>query len=305
MKKSILFLALAPLFSLAQTLDPNAFYISGYDDGVGVNIENGALLHIQGDLTNTNDGILNNDGIIELKGSFDNTGAVQFQPMGISGNEKAVKFIGSGTQVIKGDFTSPLTNSFYNLVIDKATSGSAVELQTNVQVDGSLVFGTATAGAASYTPTLGADYTNNANKGVIRTYSGTTDYELYIANANVDAVKGYPALGINSGVVASNSYVQTRGARGVGQGGLSRSVNTTGVNYVYPVGTATNGFQAVRFNFNALGGGDNKIRGLFCDGTDNPSGYVGKMSTNCVGCGGYYPTPDNQGVNILFGTSYD
>ncbi|HLP52753.1 MAG TPA: T9SS type A sorting domain-containing protein [Chitinophagales bacterium] len=303
MKKILLLLSLAPLFITAQTLDPYAFYVTGYD-GIGVNIQPGALLHIQGDLTNTDAGMINNGGVIELKGNFDNTGAVQFQPMGV-GNEKVVKFIGDGTQVIKGDFSSPLTNSFYNLVIDKSTSNSAVELQTNVQIDGSLVFGTATTGASTYTPTLGANYTDNANKGVIRTYTGSSDYELYVANPDVEAIKGYPALGINSGAVQTNSYVQTRGARGVGQGGLSRSVGSTGVNYVYPVGTATNGYQAVRFNFNALGGGDNKIRGLFCDGTDNPSGYVGKMSTNCVGCGGYYPTPDNQGVNILFGTSYD
>lgn len=304
MKKILLYLAILPLFATAQTLDPYAFYVSG-NDGIGVNIQAGALVHIQGDLTNTDAGMIFNDGVIELKGSIDNSGAAQFQPMFNSGNERAVKFVGDATQTIKGDFSSPLNNTFYNLVVDKGTSGSAVQLQTNIQVDGALVFGTTTTGAPTYTPTVGPEYTNNSNKGVIQTYNGSSDYEIYVANGSPDAIKGYPALGIDRTQFLNNSFIQTRGARGVGQGGLSRSVTTTGVNYVYPIGTASNGFQAIRFNFNALGSGDNKIRGLFCDGTDNPSGYIGKMSSLCIGCGGYYPNPDNTGVNILYGTQWE
>lgn len=304
MKKALLILALSPLFAFAQTLDPYAFYVSG-NDGIGVNIQAGALVHVQGDLTNADAGMIFNDGVIELKGSLDNTTGSQFQPMYVSGSERAIKFVGDATQVIKGDFSNPLNNTFYNLVVDKGTSGSVVQLQTNVQIDGSLVFGTSTTGAPTYTPTLGIHYTDNSNKGVIRTYNGSSDYELYVANGSPDAIKGYPALGIDRALMMGDSYIQTRGVRGVGQGGLSRSVTTTGVNYVYPIGTATNGFQAIRFNFNSVGVGDNKIRGLFCDGTDNPSGYVGKMSSLCIGCGGYYPNPDNNGVNILYGTQWE
>jgi hypothetical protein len=272
-------------------------------------IQKGALLHIQGKLTNNNVGQILNDGIIEVKGDIENVAGSQFAPNNgaqLATDEKAVKFVGDATQVIKGDFSSPFYSTLYNVVVDKGVSGTAVELQTNVNVDGSLVFGTATTGAATYTPTLGAGYTNNLNKGVIKTYDGTnTDYELYVNNGDINAVKGYPTLTMDRAALQSNSFVQTRGARGVGNGGLARLVTNTGVNYVYPVGTVANGFQAIRFNFTNIDFSGNKIRGMFCDGTDNTSGYVGKLSSFCIGCqNGYNGQADNTGVNVVFGNDF-
>ena len=296
---SLLLFLFVPFISICQSLDPYAFYLSG-NDGDGVHVQDGALLHIQGGLTISDSASMYNDGVVELKGDFENTAGSRFQPIGGSGNEKVVKFIGDSLQAIIGDFNTPSSATFYNLVVDKGTSGSAVQLQTAVRIDGSLVFGTATTGAATYTPTLGASYTNNLNKGVIQTYQGTSDYDLFLANGSPDAIKGYPVLGINRGQTLTNSFIQTRGTRGVGQGGFSRSVTVTGVNYVFPIGTTANGFQAVRFNFLSVGPSTNAIRGLFCDGSDNPSGYVGGMGSLCVGCGGY--TPESTGANILFGT---
>ncbi len=301
MKKILLLFSFSPVFSFAQTLDANAFYSKGAD----VYVQEGALLHVQGTLTNTDGGTMLNDGIIEIKGDIDNTGGSQFQPIyNGGGNEKAIKFVGDGTQAIKGDFASPLNNSFYNLVVDKGTSGSAVVLQGNVNVEGSLVFGTSTSGAVSYTPTLGANYTNNSNKGVIRTYDAGTDYELFVTNTSVDAIKGYPTLGISSGSNFADSYVETRGVRGVGLGGLKRNVDHTGANpedaYVYPVGTAAKGFQAVRINFATINNGSDAVRGMFCDGPANQP--IGHVSQYCIGCGTL--SPDNGGINIIFGSPY-
>lgn len=301
MKKLLLLLSLSPAIGFAQTLDANAFFNKGAD----VYIQEGALLHVQGTLTNTDVGSVYNDGIIELKGDIDNTGGLQFQPMyNGGGNEKAVKFVGGGTQYIKGDMGSTLNNSFYNLVIDKSTSGSAVVLQGNTTIEGSLVFGTATTGATTYTPTLGANYTNNSNKGVIQTYDGSTDYELFVFNTSVDAIKGYPTLGIGATSNFTDSYVQTRGARGVGQGGLKRNVDHVGSlpsdAYVYPVGTAAKGFQAIRINFATINNGTDAVRGMFCDGPANAP--IGHLTQYCIGCGTL--SPDNGGINIIYGSPF-
>jgi len=309
MKKTLLLLAFCPFLGFGQSPD-YTFYNDGANDGngsAGVFVQKGALLHIQGKLTNANVGQVVNEGIIELKGDIENVPGSKFQTNNTqidSTNEKTVKFVGDGTQAIIGDFVTD--GSFFNLVVDKGVSGTAVELRTDVNVDGSLVFGTATTGAPTYKGNTSSGYTNNLNKGVIRTYDGTnTDHELYVTNGNVDAVQGYPALAMDRAALQSNSFVQTRGARGVGAGGFSRLVTTTGVNYVYPLGTVANGFQALRFNFVAVDGGTNKIRGMFCDGTDNISGYVGKLSTYCIGCAnGYYGQPDNTGVNVVFGPDF-
>ena len=308
MRKAILLLAFCPLFALAQDY---TFYNDGANDGngtAGVYVQKGALLHVQGKLTNTNVGQIQNDGIIELKGDIENVVGSQFFANSTpqATDEKAVKFVGDGTQSIMGDFANVGLSTLYNVVIDKGVSGSVVQLKCNTNIDGSLVFGTATTGSPTYTPTLGSNYTNNLNKGVLRTYDNTNaDWELWVTNTDPGAIVGYPTLQMNRASVLANSFVQTRGARGVGAGGLSRSVTQTGTNYVYPVGTVTNGFQAVRFNFLSVGGGANKIRGMFCDGTDNGSGFVGKINQSCIGCangnGGF---PDNNGFNMVFGSDF-
>ena len=293
-----------PVVLFGQSIDPNAFY----NKGAEVTVQNGALLHIQGTLTNTNSGTINTDGVIEIKGDIDNTGATKFYPANPgSGTEKVVKFVGDSTQAIKGSFNTVSTNSFYNLVIDKSTAATAVELQTPVMVEGSLVFGSTTS-AATYTPTTVSQITNNSNKGVIKTYDGTnTDYELYIANPAVDAINGYPALGMNRSANFFDSYVQTRGARGVGAGGLKRRVNHTGTTaadaYVYPIGTTAKGFEAIRFNFKTINGGIDDVRGMFCENATNPNGMVGHVTQYCIGCASTNLL-GNDGINLAFGTTW-
>ncbi len=303
MRLTLFVVLIAPISMVAQTLDPNAFY----NKGAEVTVQNGALLHIQGTLTNTNSGTINADGVIEIKGDIDNNGATKFYPSNPnSGTEKVVKFIGDSTQAIRGSFNTPATNSFYNLLIDKAISGTAVELQTPVSVQGSLVFGSATS-ADTYSPTSISQMTNNSNKGVIKTFDGSnTDYDLFVANPAVEAVSGYPALGMDRSANFFDSYVQTRGARGVGLGGLKRRINHTGTTaadaYVFPIGTASKGFEAIRFNFQTINGGADDLRGLFCENATNPNGYVGSVTQFCIGCASVSAL-DNNGINLAFGTT--
>jgi hypothetical protein len=177
-----------------------------------------------------------------------------------------------------------------------------VQLLSNVNVDGSLVFGSTTTGANSYTPTSASTITNNGNQGLIQTFNGSTDYELYVSNPSVNAVEGYPSLVISGS--PANSYIQNRGTIGAGTGGFSRAVNTTGAysssnKYVFPLGTATHGFNGVSLAFTSLS--STKVRGMFVNGPIGSAvGYVTQM---CSGCSNQYPAPDNNGLNIIFGNS--
>lgn len=314
MRKFILLLTLAaPFMGNSQTLSDYTFYNKGANDvngTAGVYVQKGALLHIQGDLSNTDAGQILSDGVIELKGNIENVTGSQFLPVNsgmAATDEKVVKFVGDGTQMVRGDFVSNVTGGiFANVVVDKGVSGSYVELQTDAQLIGSLVFGTATTGAATYTPTLGSNYTDNSNKGLIRTYNGTNDHELFVNNGNVNSVKGYNTLGMNRTSSPIDGFVETRGARGVGIGGLARFVNHTGTAeadaYVYPVGSDAKGYQAVRINFATINNGSDKVRGMFCDGATNGAGYVGHVSQYCLGCGSL--SPDNNGINVVFNSPY-
>jgi hypothetical protein len=107
-----------------------------YNKGAGVYIQPDALVHIQGTLTNDNgstNGLIQNDGVIEIKKDIENKANAVFRDdIGSGMGHKVVRFIGDSTQAIKGDFTTG-NNSFYNLVIDQLSNNDTVEMRTSVK----------------------------------------------------------------------------------------------------------------------------------------------------------------------------
>lgn len=300
MKKHVLALSTAFTLIGSAAFAQNEFCNKGAD----IYIQQGALIHVQGELVNTdNTADIRNDGVIEVKGDFTsgNGNTAKLRTLTGSSTEAVVKFVGTGTQVVRGTLNNPLTDqSFHNFLIDKGVSGTVVELRNDVLIGGSLVFGSATT-AATYVPTANSQLTNNGNKGVVRTYNGTTDYELYVANGDTGSVRGYATLAMNNGT--ADSYIQTRGEKGVGLGGFSRNVTEANGSYAFPIGTVANGYNPTILSFYTVGPGANKIRGLFCDGTSNGNGQVGFISPSCPGgCAGGL-TPDNGGYNRYFATN--
>jgi hypothetical protein len=245
-----------------------------YNDGGLLHANKNAILYINGEIENKAGASTLNDGVIELTGNITNDSLSTIaNGSDATSTERVYKFIGAGKQAIKGNFSDTTSRYLYNIIIDKATSAAAVELQTNAYVKGSLVFGSSTTGAATYTPTSASTLTNNSNKGIIKTFDTlNNDYELYITNPAVAAVKGYAALVI--GGAPADAYILNRGAQAAGRGGLARNVSATGVPYVFPIGSATNGYNAAAITFASIAAGADKVRGLFVDAT----GGVGFMS---------------------------
>jgi hypothetical protein len=291
--KQLLFLsALIPFLSQAQGLL--------YNKGADIYIQERALVEVQGGITNNVNsatGSMNNDGIIELTGDFENLNGATFKVHTNSASkERAVKFIGAGTQAIKGNMSVAGHSGFYNLIIDKASATDTVEMQTGVVTEGSLIFGSANT-TATYSPS--SIYTNNNNKGLLKTYSGTSDeFLLDIPNGNADAIAGYPIL--STGGAPSTGFILTRGNRGSTDGGLQRAVSYA-TSYVFPVGTTSKGFNGVRLNFSHIPGGGS-VKTKFCDGTNSVSGYVGQLSAYCSGCVGTSHA-DNNGYNRYFSSN--
>ena len=264
-----------------------------FNEGGIIQTYRNSIIHIDGDVQNKNTSIFRNDGVIELIGNFTNDStAILTTGSDAASTERAFKFIGAGTQFIYGNVSDTTSRYFYNLIIDKSVSGSPVVLGTHADVKGSLVFGSSTKGAPTYSPTSWSTLIDNSGKGTLRTFDTFAhDYELYITNPAVDAIKGYGSLIVNNPII--DSFIQTRGAQGVGVGGLSRNVSMTGVPYVFPIGTTTNKYNPLSFNFSALGTALDKVRGMFVDAP----GGVGNLSLYCAGCG---PHPAASGFNYYF-----
>lgn len=264
------------------------------NEGAEIFIQKGAVLTIDGDFINGNSdsllGNVKNDGVIEIGGNFENAPGAAF---GIfddnTSTDRAVKFVGSGTQAIKGDMGS---GSFYNLVIDKANATDTVELQTPVKVDGSVIFGSNTTNS-TFNPSVGN--VNHNNKGLIKTYSPAGgEVTLTVTNGSTDAIAGFATPQLNS--AATTGYILTQGTRNSAQGGLERNINTA-ASYAYPIATVENGYNAVVLNFTAVPGGDILVKGKFNDGTDNTDGSVGYIGSNGV------QGADNEGYNKHFASN--
>jgi hypothetical protein len=287
MKRNVLLALLAlPFFSFAQ--------YEFYNKGADITIQNGALVHVQGSFTNDNDvanGAVSNEGILEVKGNFENKTGSSFTG---SSSEAAVKFVGSGKQAIKGSLNTPGTASLYNLVLSQPSAADSVELQTNVAVEGSVIFGASNI-SLTYSPNF--VYTNNGSNSILKTYDSSNEYVLNIMNGSTDAIVGYPTLVMNSN--PATGFIVTKGTRGSAGGGMQRRV-TNSTTYDFPVGTVENGYNAVRLNFSSIPGSGGDVKAKFCDSTTSARGYVGTISQHCVGCTPSNPTPDNPGYNRYF-----
>lgn len=231
-----------------------------YNNGSVIFIQKDALIHVQGSFINKdngllNDGITTNNGILELRGDFENVAGAEFKQTDATSTDRSVKFVGSGTQTIKGDINTPGTATFYNLVVDKVSATDQVEMQANVAVEGSLIFGNTT--STTYNPS--STFTHPNNKGIVTTYSGGTDYLLDIRNTNTDAITGHEPLVMNN--LSNTGYVLVSGSK-TNTGGVQRAVTAT--SYVYPIATTTNGYNPARINFSVvhLGG---RVKGKFND----------------------------------------
>lgn len=298
--------------SFAQTSSANLFY----NNGDVVFVQSGAVLHVQGDVVNvagstfTNNGLLNVEGDITANAAFAVSGSGE-QTVRLIGNSTNAGSATTGTQTITS--TNGTTASFYNLVIDRGAAGQVVALGTNVNVTGSLVWGGSTVAntytPSSYSSTLGSSTimavrgSTPAGNGIIQTYIGSTDKELYITNGNATALAGYKTLGWGTAANAEDKSVRTRGAKGVGAGGLSREVWQTGQYYVFPISTAAHTYNPIKFNFTAVAStSSNKVRGMFCDVTGSV-GTIGKTLSSHSDFTGV-PTPpttsslNNNGYNI-------
>lgn len=292
MKKLLLATLLAPLALGAQ----NEFYNAGAD----IYIQKGALIHVQGSFIDENgsvDGIVKNDGIIEVKGDFRVAKNATFQVFNDNtSKDRVVKFVGTGQQNILGDLSGAGTNSFYNIVIDKGAATDQVEVQTDVVVEGSLVFNNNTT-TTTYTPS--ALWTTNNNGGLLKSYTTSQEFLIDVQNGNTDAIGGYATPAINNAAVSN--FVLTKGNRASSAGGLQRRVTGT-LGYLYPIGTLTNGYNPVRLNFTSVPA-SGSVKGKFCDGSSNPAGFIGYIQKTCPNCPVQpwgVQMPDNNGYNRYF-----
>ena len=97
--------------------------------GTAIYIQQSALLACKGDFINLSSsdsiGKVYNDGVIELTGNFESDSGTIFKVgTNNSSTDRAVKFIGTGSQTIKGAMSTAGHSSFYNLVVDQAKQRS-------------------------------------------------------------------------------------------------------------------------------------------------------------------------------------
>ncbi|HWB62712.1 MAG TPA: T9SS type A sorting domain-containing protein [Chitinophagales bacterium] len=307
MKKLIaLFTAtLSFLFSFCQS--------EFYNTGSGVYIQQGALVHVQGTVTNDNNSLgandtFTNNGILEIDGDLNNIDGAKFQyDNSTSSTDRAVKFTGTGIQHIYGSLNSS-SAYLYNLVLDQSTSASIVKLEADVTVKGSLVFnsasifGTPPVVTSVYNPSIPG--TNSGNSGMLQIYDDNTgnEYTLDIQNGSTDAIAGYPSLSIDGN--PATAYILTKGYAGSSTGGLQRKIGSA-ASFVYPIGTSLHGYNAVRFNFHTVpGSGNDRVMGKFFNIESSANGvYAGSISTHCTGCTGNSSYLDNAGYNRFFSSN--
>jgi hypothetical protein len=282
---------------------PNLFY----NNGDLIHVQSGALIHIQGDVENKNGGgskTITNNGILEVEGNITNEAGAIFER---SSGEGVVRMIGGSVvagvanadheQKVSGDWAT--NGKFYNLVIDKENPDTKITMASDVEITGSLVWNGNNTSSATYTAGTAANNVRGATRsgsGIIKLFDGGADNDLYVSNGNANAIAGHQAFTDNGMLNAfADQYILVSGLEPIAIKGLSRSVTQIGLDYDYPLATVLNSYNGLRLNFNAVGGGANKITGTFRDGS------VGAISQSCVGCTGAGSLlPDNQGFNYLF-----
>ena len=98
-----------------------------YNDAGLLHTDGASYLYIDGDLLNQDTGKIENDGVIEIKGDLTNASTARMvNGSDNSSTERAYKFTGTGTQVIKGDLADAGNRYIQNLIVDKQTSSTIV-----------------------------------------------------------------------------------------------------------------------------------------------------------------------------------
>lgn len=270
-----------------------------YNKGADIYIQSGALVHVQGTFTNDNgsaNGITENDGILEVKKDFENKPNAVFRYNTLTNSQdRAVRFVGTGKQAIMGEMNTS-DASFYNMIISQEALPDSVEMRTHVNVKGSIVFGNSYF-SDTYNPIVQPQPVNGTAYGLLKTYSGNSEYLLDVQNGSTQAIVGYPSTVMQGN--PTTGFILTKGNRGSVNGGLQRFINNQAP-YVFPFGTEENGYNSVTLNITNHPGGGGSVKGKFNDGTSSARGYIGTINQSCVGCTPSYPTPDNPGFNYYF-----
>lgn len=290
------------LFSVSVIAQPSTNANLFYNDGAEVHVQSGGLIHVQGDFVNKNSGTtkkVTNNGVIEIEGNITNESGATFER---TSGEGVVRLIGGAVvagvanaaheQQIKGDWTT--SGKFYNLIIDKEKAGTKVQLLTDVEVSGALVWdGSNVANGYAGTASNNVRGSGRSGSGVIQLYDGATDYNLYVSNGHENAVKGYQSFVDNgSDTAVTDQFVLVSGNAPTSVKGFARSVKNVGKDYDFPLATSANSYNSMRINFSTVpSSGVNKITGTFRDGN------FGRIDSSCVGCIG---TQDNPGYNYFF-----
>ena len=234
--------------------------------GLNANNVSGTLFINQGTLNYSSTGFLlmNTDGTLDA--SF-------------SGN--TINYNGAGAQNIKIP-----SSSYFNLI----TAGSGNKtIQSNLTIAGDLTIGASTTlDSNSHDLTISGNWTNNGafTDGTRRvTFNGTNNQSItnpsnetfYNLTVNNSGSSGNNNLVLTNSVTCSNSLTMTSGNINTGSnamilsptssgslirtsgtiiGKFTRGVVTTGVNYLFPVGTSSY-YRPAIFNFSSLGSSTN------------------------------------------------
>lgn len=120
MKRKLLITSIYSLLVLANNFGQNALF---YNDGNTLFFENGAILHVEGDITNANSGTFDNAGTITLEGDWtNNAGNTTF----INSSLGTVNFAGTNHSIFGTDVTR-----FFNVT----NTGNSLIQQSNVDVE--------------------------------------------------------------------------------------------------------------------------------------------------------------------------
>lgn len=287
---------LMPGVIFPQGNTPNLFY----NKGALVYVQHGAVLHVQGDFVNTNSSTFTNNGLLNVEGDFTNSGGSTFDVDGSvsSVGEGTVRLIGNstmagsataGVQTLSGTLSAPGTapgsGSFYNLVIDRGTTGQVIAQTSNVTVTGSLVWNGSSTTAYTYIPanfssTLGSS-TIMSVRGSVPSGNGvitTSIYDIYVNNSVVTTLAGY----------TSTAYVN---------GYLQRQI-APAFSYDFPVGAGGN-YELANVTFSGGLTGTTNLMANFTPGATtqpNPSTcIINGTKMNALLNGGFWTIhPDVQ-----------
>lgn len=282
--KKIFTLLAAGAMALTAAYGQSSYSNLFYSNGATVYVQSGAVLHVQGDIVNAAGSTLTNDGLVNVEGDITNNatintdGSVGEGTTRLIGNDTVAGSTTTGVQTIKGSSTA----SFYNLVVDQGSTSQSVALGNNVTVSNALVWGgSTTAGTyyvpGSYTSTLGNTSlmqvrgVTPGGHGIINTFTGTNDYELYLSNAAPTALAGYQSISSFNFVsntaalsgAANDAYISTRGVDGVASG-FARQADRSAT-YVFPIGSPNRTYNPVKIFFTGTPSASMKLSSKFTE----------------------------------------